>query len=1055
MRRDRLIRCLLSAVLALSTCMPGGAIRTIAQGGESVAEAGVARGSSVPVTERSQEVTDADESPAEGEQAIPADGGQVQAAVGDSQATATRAGPDNGPTTFTCDPKRTPVELQSVITGIVTGASLTDVGGNAPVKNIGAWQAFQLHVRYSLPSTTHAGDTTTIELLPKGIVAANPTSFDIKDGANVIAHVRLVPGNTGQFMLTYTDYVDHKSPISGEFQCNIQIDNNVLTEAGDIDVSIKVGDDITPAGTVGYRGSKVETPKKIIKSGWTDSGNPRRAVWQIKLNQDHTGFANAKLDDVLQEPGVSYLPYTLEVYTGKWVLEGVSYKLKNEINVTSLYRPKASYNGTRFTLDLGDIPADTGLLIRYRTEISYDPVAGEKFSNLSTLTSGGTTLSSLATYSVTTAGGSGEGPDFSIMIQKSDDAGAPLAGARFDVIRERTGLSVGQITTDATGQGTLGNLVRDKYILRETFAPAGYQKAEDETVLATDFGPNKKATKTIVDRRATTIDVAVRKMWDDADNQDGLRPASITVRLLADGVDTGRTLTIAGDSWQDSFTGLDRTNAAGDEIAYSVTESPTPTSYTSAVSGSAAVGFTITNRHVPETSSVKVTKAWVGTEGGPVTVHLLADGIDTGKTLTLSAGGWTGTFSDLPKYRDHGMSVAYTVFEDPVPGYSSAISGDAASGFTITNTRTTPNPGPGTVTVSGTKTWDDGGDRDGVRPRSITVRLHADGIEVDSRTVSAADSWAYAFPNRPRYTAGGTAITYTITEDAVEGYATSVNGFNITNRRAQGQTSVTATKLWDDDNDRDGRRPATVQLQLYANGNPSGSAVTLGPDSGWTHSWTTLPKAEGGRDIAYSVRELAVPGGYTSEVSGDATRGFTITNRHTPETVSIPIVKRWVGHAGPAVTIRLLADGIRTDRTLVLDAAASWKGSFRNLPKYRDHGTPIAYAVSEDAIDGYASKVSGDAADGFTVTNTAKEESNVTGDITNRDTEEAPGSPGSGRIWKPAGDPRRKDPTDRVRDPGLPQTEDTLGSLLATIPLLVLAAVGCGTAAIALRRRQG
>ena len=39
--------------------------------------------------------------------------------------------------------------------------------------------------------------------------------------------------------------------------------------------------------------------------------------------------------------------------------------------------------------------------------------------------------------------------------------------------------------------------------------------------------------------------VAVEKVWDDEDDQDGLRPESVTVKLLADGEDTGLTLTLS------------------------------------------------------------------------------------------------------------------------------------------------------------------------------------------------------------------------------------------------------------------------------------------------------------------------------------------------------------------------------------------------------------------------------------------------------------------------------------------------------------------------------
>lgn len=101
----------------------------------------------------------------------------------------------------------------------------------------------------------------------------------------------------------------------------------------------------------------------------------------------------------------------------------------------------------------------------------------------------------------------------------------------------------------------------------------------------------------------------------------------------------------------------------------------------------------------PETTSVRVTKAWVGPEGGAVTVHLLADGTDTGQTLTLSSDNdWTGSFDGLSKHNADGSEIAYSVTEEPVENYTASITGDAASGFTITNTS---NDVPGKPTPGG------------------------------------------------------------------------------------------------------------------------------------------------------------------------------------------------------------------------------------------------------------------------------------------------------------------------------------------------------------------
>ncbi|WP_191990149.1 Cna B-type domain-containing protein, partial [Ligilactobacillus salivarius] len=81
---------------------------------------------------------------------------------------------------------------------------------------------------------------------------------------------------------------------------------------------------------------------------------------------------------------------------------------------------------------------------------------------------------------------------------------------------------------------------------------------------------------------------------------------------------------------------------------------------------------------------------------------------------------------------------------------------------------------------SGTKTWNDNNNQDGIRPSSITVNLLANGQQVASKKVSASDNWQYSFDNLAAY-ANGKKITYTVTEDAVAGYTSTVDGYNITN----------------------------------------------------------------------------------------------------------------------------------------------------------------------------------------------------------------------------------------------------------------------------------
>ena len=141
----------------------------------------------------------------------------------------------------------------------------------------------------------------------------------------------------------------------------------------------------------------------------------------------------------------------------------------------------------------------------------------------------------------------------------------------------------------------------------------------------------------------------------------------------------------------------------------------------------------VTNK--PTKISLPVKKSWIGPKVGPVTVHLLADGTDTGKTVTLDeASGWKGQFDNLRKCKPDGTEIVYTVKEDDVPNYTGAITGDVASGFTITNTNTEK------VNVPVKKTW--------VGPKAgpVTVHLLADGADTGKTvTLNEANSWTDTF----------------------------------------------------------------------------------------------------------------------------------------------------------------------------------------------------------------------------------------------------------------------------------------------------------------------
>ncbi|RHB17297.1 Cna B-type domain-containing protein [Collinsella sp. AM40-7AC] len=164
--------------------------------------------------------------------------------------------------------------------------------------------------------------------------------------------------------------------------------------------------------------------------------------------------------------------------------------------------------------------------------------------------------------------------------------------------------------------------------------------------------------------------------------------------------------------------------------------------------------------------------------------------------------------------------------------------------------------------------------------------------------------------------------------------------------------------------------PDEVKVNLK-NGDTVIDSITLSESNGWKGSFKGLPKySESGSEVRYTVAEVPVEG-YSSKVTGDAKDGFTVTNASTAK-VSVPVEKKWVGPAAKKATVRLLADGEDAGQSIELNESNGWKGSFKGLPKYSESGSEVRYTVAEVPVEGYSSKVTGDAKDGFTVTNTVK-----------------------------------------------------------------------------------
>ena len=470
--------------------------------------------------------------------------------------------------------------------------------------------------------------------------------------------------------------------------------------------------------------------------------------------------------------------------------------------------------------------------------------------------------------------------------------------------------------------------------------------------------------------------VSVKKAWDDKDNQDGKRPSSVAVKLLADGQDTGKALELnAANGWTGSFTDLDA-DKGGTPIQYTVVEVTVP-GYTSKVTGDAASGFTITNSYSPETVDITATKNWDdannqdGKRPTKITINLLADGqkVASKEVQAAADGTWTATFEKLAKYKA-GKEIKYTVTEEAVAEYESTI-----TDFTITN-----KYAPKEIDYKVTKVWNDANDQDGKRPESVTVQLYkkvgdADPVAVEGKklTLTAKDktdanTWVASFTNLPQYEAGK-EITYSIKEvDVPAGYEASVTGQVVTNTHNPETVVLSGTKVWDDNNNQDGKRAKSVKVQIL-NGDKVVQEIEVSEKTGWKFESKALPKYENGTEIKYTVKEVAVKE-YTSTVTTDKDGKYTVTNTHAPEKTSVKGHKIWKdeenkdGIRPASITVKLLADGKDTGKTAVASEATGWTYEFTDLDRYKD-GQAIEYSVVEVPVDGYTSEV-----EGFNITNT-------------------------------------------------------------------------------------
>lgn len=824
-------------------------------------------------------------------------------------------------------------------------------GGN-PVNSMQVGDEFRIEMNWKAKAkaaTINAGDYFIVKL-PDNILIKNDAgnlnfSLTAPDGSVMAnAHVTPKAGGGAEIKVTFTNYVNGRYDINGTLGMNANFNKDKVTVNQKNNFDIEAGGKTTPF-QFKVDGGPTGNSNEVLHKYSFAAESINEAEWRVRINYKKANFPNAVVTDTLVGTTEKFVKESFRLYRVNYTSD---LKENNRVRIDLSDKIVFSNNDQTFTINLGNINGEQYKL-EYRT--TYTP--GTNLRNNVKLTSNNNKVDEkFISFKKEAAGGTGVGilaNKIKLVKVDAEDNTVVLANAVFEVTKPDG--SKFELTTAADGTVTSPALVAGTYKVKEKTAPAGYELNTQEFTLT--VSPTSSAIQTIKDEPIRTT-VKATKQWV------GPIGTAVTVHLYADDVDTGKTVTLnAANNWEDTFTNLRKYKpGTTTEIKYTVKEDAVA-NYDGVVSGDMATGFTITNTNTEKTT-VKVTKAWVGTPAASVTIKLFADGTEK-ETVTLTAtDNWTHTFTNLDKYAADGHEIVYTVDETPVAGYAKDISGTAATGFTIKNTNTE------TINIPVTKTWV------GTAGTSATIKLLADGAEKETVTLTAADNWTHTFSNLPKFdTTDGHEIVYTVDEVDVPNYTkgisgTAATGFTVTNT-ITGKVSVPVTKVWV------GPQASSAKVTLFADGVEKDS-VTLNAANGWAHTFTNLDKYNNGTEIVYTVTEEPIAN-YDSVVTGDAATGFKVTNTNTEKT-SVDVTKTWVGTPAASVTIKLFADGIEKE-TVTLTAADNWTHTFSNLPKYAADGHEIVYTVDENPVTDYTKAISGDAANGFTITNTITGKVNI------------------------------------------------------------------------------
>lgn len=499
-------------------------------------------------------------------------------------------------------------------------------------------------------------------------------------------------------------------------------------------------------------------------------------------------------------------------------------------------------------------------------------------------------------------------------------------------------------------------------------APEGFTKSVFE-----------KDGRTVVTltRQTEKVSVQVTQRWEDQDNVKGVRPQSVSVRLLADGKPYQAAVPLnSGNSWTTTFKDLPKYRQGTKEaIAYTVEPANKTVFYDTAVTGSQDGGYVLTS--TLQTGTLKVKASFPdGLENADWSaLKIVISGPEWDEPLEIG-------YADLPYESPNVLAGSYVAQEKNPGNLVEGYMLDAGASVTV-KSALVPAGGEGTAELKNV-----------YQPLKPEEELTGDGTDADlSKLQFRIEGPDPTMPMTVEYSqfsdgkfeleglepgtyvvyelnAGTLVDSFELTSNSTTGVAITVSDggsatvkpaklFNQYQPMTPAPTpeptptpevetiEVPVTKTWEDEDDKDGNRPVTVTVRLFANGEPADVAA-LNAANEWKFTFTDLAKYDkDGNEIVYTISEDAVPW-YDSQVDG-----YHLTNVYHPETTSVSVRKVWNDNNNksrmrPAQIRAYLSNGM----SVILNAANGWQATIDNLPT-KLNGQTAVYTWSEKEVLGY------------------------------------------------------------------------------------------------------